>query len=183
MKTSIFVSALLVSSIAFCSVVHAGFKEGDKLQTLTNLHPDMARRQLYTINYQQPGLIPVCSEVTVKKISGKELVFDYQGMEFTYEYEKYTKGAGVSFESALETVFGAACDKAKIGKLSQADQEGIRSGKPHVGMTKDGIYFALGRPPQHANPSLDVGSWLYWENRFGKMGIDFDDKGKVIGIR
>ncbi|MFT3930311.1 MAG: hypothetical protein QM709_08455 [Spongiibacteraceae bacterium] len=182
MKTSILASALL-ASVCLSPVVHADFKEGDKLQTLTNLHPDVARRQLYTMNYQQPGLIPVCSDVTVKKISGKEMVFDYQGVEYSYEYEKYTKGAGVSFQAALETAFGPACDKAKIGKLSQADQEGIRSGKPRVGMTKDGIYFALGRPPQHANPSLDVSSWLYWENRFGKMGIDFDDKGKVVGIR
>lgn len=182
MKTSILASALLISA-SLCSVVHADFKEGDKLQTLTNLHPDMARRQLYTMNYQQPGLIPVCSDVTVKKISGKEMAFDYQGVEYTYEYEKHTKGAGVSFQAALETAFGPACDKAKISKLSQLDQEGIRSGRPRIGMTKDGVYFAMGRPPQHANPSLDVSSWMYWENRFGKTGVDFDDKGKVSGIR
>jgi hypothetical protein len=183
MKTLLRASALLVS-ICLSPLVHAGeFKEGDKLQTLTNLHPDMARRQLYTMNYQQDGLIPVCSEVTVKKISGKEMVFDYQGAEFTLEYEKHTKGAGVSFQAALETAFGPACDQAKISKLGQLDQEGIRSGKPRIGMTKDGIHFAMGRPPMHATPSLDVSYWLYWANRFGKTGIEFDDKGKVSLIK
>ena len=29
-------------------------KKGDKLQTLANLHPDMQRHALYTLNYQLP---------------------------------------------------------------------------------------------------------------------------------
>ena len=33
--------------------------------TLTNLHPDEPRSRLFSINYQQAGLIPVCSAVTL----------------------------------------------------------------------------------------------------------------------
>jgi hypothetical protein len=50
-------------------------------------------------------------------------------------------------------------------------------------MSKEGILFAMGRPPQHANPTLDSSSWLYWQNRFGKTAIEFDGKGKVSSIR
>ncbi len=31
--------------------------------TLVNLHPDNGRSRLYAVNFQQSGLVPVCSEV------------------------------------------------------------------------------------------------------------------------
>jgi hypothetical protein len=176
--------AAVAAVIAISPALHAQeFEKGAKLQTLSVLHPDMARRQLYTVNYQLEGRIPVCSEVTVKKMSGKALVFDYQGVEYTMEYEKNTKNAGIPFEEAVRHYFGPACDKAKIAKLSKIDKDGIQTGMARVGMSKDGVLFALGRPPQHANPTLDGDYWLYWRNRFGKMGIQFDAKGKVTAIK
>lgn len=135
--------AMLIATMSMTFAAYAEIKAGDKLQTLSNQHPDMAKRLLYTTNYQQPGLIPVCSAVTVKKIGGK----------------------------------------AKLNKLGKVDKDGVTAGRPSIGMTKDGILFAMGRPPVHATPNLDANYWLYWQNRFGKIGIQFDDKGKVSEIR
>ena len=50
-------------------------------------------------------------------------------------------------------------------------------------MTKEGILFTMGRPPIHANPSLDTNTWMYWANKWGRKAIDFDDKGIVKAIR
>lgn len=158
-------------------------KRGDVLQTLTNLHPDNTKRLLYTVNYQQPGLIPVCSEITVTDISGKRMEFTYKGVEYKLDYERNTKGAGVSFQEAAQTMFGPACDQAKIDSLSETDKEGIKYGEPQIGMTRDGIYFAMGRPPIHANPNLDSFEWMYWRNRFARRAIEFNDEGVVVGMR
>jgi hypothetical protein len=175
--------SVMLTALAASPAIANDIKKGDKLQTLSNLHPDMAKRLLYSTNYQQPGLIPVCTEVTVTKISGKKMEFDYQGVVYSFEYDKHTRGAGVAFQDVVKTYFGAACDKAKMNALGATDKEGIRSGQPKVGMTKAGIMFAMGRPPFHANPNLDANYWLYWKGKFGKTGIEFDDKGKVTLIR
>ena len=158
-------------------------KKGDVLQTLTNLHPDTTKRLIYTVNYQLEGLIPACTEVKVKSMSGKRMEFEYNGVEYKLDYERNIKGAGISFQEAAQSMFGPKCDSAKMASLSEVDQQGIKAGTARVGMTKDGVYFAMGRPPFHANPSLDGNEWMYWRNRFGRRAVEFDDKGIVTGIR
>ena len=185
MKLRSFISTicLVILSTNASTVFAEDIKKGDTLQALTNLHPDNTKRLLYTINYQQEGLIPVCAEITVKKISRKRMVFDYQGMEYSLNYEKHTKNSGISFQQAAQDFFGPKCDSKKIASLSKTDQEGIKAGTARVGMSRDGVYFAMGRPPLHANPNLDGNEWMYWRNRFGRRAIEFNNEGKVSGIR
>lgn len=173
---------LVVSMIATPSL--ADIKKGASLQTLANLHPDMQRHVLFTLNYQLPGLIPVCSDVTVTKVSRKKLEFEYKGQLFVIGYEGFSENAGVSFQKAVQTIYlGPACDKVKMQSLSKVDQEGIRTGQPKVGMTRDGVLFAMGRPPYHANPDLNSPSWRYWKNRFSQMAVNFDEDGRVSSIQ
>ena len=175
---------LVAASCCAAAPSFADFAKGDKLVTIANLHPDMQRHVLFTMNYQLPGLIPVCSEVTVIKANKKGAVFEHNGQEFELAYDGYTKGAGVSFQQAVETLyFGKSCDKARIQKLGKIDQDGIKSGLPKVGMTRDGVLIAMGRPPFHANPDLSANSWRYWRNRYGQMVVNFGDDGKVASIQ
>lgn len=177
-------AALVAASIGVVTPSFADIKKGDKLQTIANLHPDMQRHVLFTLNYQLPGLIPVCSDVTITKVGKKKLAFEYNGQLFEIGYEGFTEGAGVTFQKAVETIyFGKACDKARMQSLSKIDQEGIRSGQPKVGMSRDGVLFAMGRPPFHANPDLGASSWRYWRNRFAQMVVNFGDDGKVASIQ
>jgi outer membrane protein assembly factor BamE (lipoprotein component of BamABCDE complex) len=67
--------------------------------------------------------------------------------------------------------------------LSKIDQDGIAAGRAQVGMTRQGVLYAMGRPPFHANPSLDSSEWMYWRNRFGKTAVQFDESGKVTNVR
>lgn len=178
--------SILLAAASLCVVMpsFADIHKGDKLQAIANLHPDMQRRVLYTLNYQLPGLIPVCSEVTFVKASKKAAVFEYNGQEFEIAYEGFTKGAGIPFQQAVESIFfGKACDKARMQKLGKVDQEGIKSGQPKVGMTREGVLFAMGRPPFHANPDLSSSEWRYWRNRFSQMVVSFGDDGKVKSIQ
>jgi hypothetical protein len=179
----------LITILAFALTTTAtpGFaddiKKGDKLQTLSNLHPDMQRRVMYAINYQLASSIPVCTEVTVQKISGSAMVFKYGEIDFKFELDGHTEGAGVPFQKILQTYFGPACDKAKLDALSKTDKDGIAGGVALVGMSKDGVLFAMGRPPFHANPSLEAGVWTYWRNRFAKTAIQFGSDGKVVSVK
>jgi hypothetical protein len=161
----------------------SGFKENATMVTKVNLHPDQKRRVLYALNYQLPSLIPMCATVKIDDISKKEIEFVYEGKTYTYVWDKHTKKAGQSLEENFKQYFGTSCDKAKVASLSQTDQNGIKSGKPTVGMTKDGILFTMGRPPIHATPSLESNTWMYWSNKWTRRAIDFDEKGVVSQVR
>lgn len=180
---------LAISTIAISNslVVGAeeksGFKEHATMVALVNLHPDKKRRVLYALNYQLPSMIPMCAKVKIEDISKKEIEFVYEGMTYRYLWDKHTKNAGQSLEQNFKQYFGASCDNAKVASLSQTDQNGIKTGQPKVGMTKEGILFTMGRPPIHATPSLDGNTWMYWSNKWARKAIDFNDKGVVTQIR
>lgn len=161
----------------------SGFKEDATMVALVNLHPDKKRKVLYALNYQLPSMIPMCATVKIEDISKKEIEFVYEGMTYRYLWDKHTKSAGQSLEQNFKQYFGSSCDKAKVASLSQTDQNGIKSGQPKVGMTKEGILFTMGRPPIHATPSLDGNTWMYWSNKWARKAIDFNEKGVVTQIR
>lgn len=149
--------------------------------TLTNLHPDDARSKLSTVNYQQAGLIPMCTKVTMEPTKRKSMTFrvDSTGRQYTYFRHKSLQG---SFEQHLALFFGPRCDQAKMQALGKKDQEGIRNGRAYPGMTKVGVIYAMGYPPQHATASTDLDEWRYWSNRFNTMIVHFKDD-RVTGIQ
>lgn len=50
-------------------------------------------------------------------------------------------------------------------------------------MTRQGVIYAIGYPPRHVNPSLERGDWTYWESRFDRIIVEFDENGIVTGMR
>jgi hypothetical protein len=150
--------------------------------TRTNLHPDEARARLFTTNYQQDGLIPVCASVTLLERNAELLRFRVEASGKTYEYY-YHKAAGEPFPEHLARVFGTECPRAELDALPEIDQRGLSLGKPLVGMSKQGVLFALGYPPRHVTPSLDALRWIYWLNRFDRIAVIFDDGGHVVSVQ
>jgi outer membrane protein assembly factor BamE (lipoprotein component of BamABCDE complex) len=171
------------NSLVVTAEEKSGFKENATMVTKVNLHPDQKRKVLYALNYQLPSLIPMCTKVKIEDISKKEIEFVYEGKTYSYVWDKHTKKAGQSLEENFKQYFGTSCDKAKVASLSQTDKNGIKSGQPIVGMTKEGILFTMGRPPIHATPSLESNTWMYWSNKWARKAIDFDDNGVVTQIR
>ena len=145
----------------------------------------MKKKQLQALNYQMPDqLIPMCSEViTIEDIAKKEIGLTYNGIEYSYVWDKYTKRAGESLLDNLANFVVKTCDKAKVATLSELDKAGIKSALPKVGMSKDGILFAMGRPPIHATTSLGSATWMYWLNRWKKLAIEFDKNRIATEIR
>jgi hypothetical protein len=149
--------------------------------TLTNLHPDEPRSRLFAVNYQQAGLIPVCTAVTLLERNAKRLVFRNDASGKTYEYY-YHEAALEPFGDHLARYFGTSCPRAALDRLPTLDRQGVAHGKALVGMSRQGVIFAMGYPPPHATPSLDGNRWLYWTNRFNKVAVLFDDTGHVLAI-
>jgi hypothetical protein len=149
--------------------------------TLTNLHPDEARSRLFATNYQQAGLIPVCSGVELLERDAKRLRFRQRETGKVYDYF-FHEAAGEPFPEHLARVFGSACPRAALEALPELDRRGLTLGKPLVGMSREGVWFALGHPPRHVTPSLESNRWIYWTYRFNRIAIVFDDGGHVLVV-
>jgi outer membrane protein assembly factor BamE (lipoprotein component of BamABCDE complex) len=149
--------------------------------TLTNLHPDEARSKLYSVNFQQAGLIPLCTEVEITRVSRKRIKFTVKESGRSYKYDNH-RHAGESLKTNAAKYFGTECNKAKVAKLSKKDQEGIKQGKALVGMSKQGVIYAIGYPPVTRTPTLDANAWIYWFNRFNTFEVKFNSKGVVSDV-
>jgi hypothetical protein len=153
--------------------------DAEKVYTQTNLHPDEQRKRLYSINYQQAGFIPRCTEVELLDVSKKKLIFEAKGEQYQYLYHK----ASGSFEDNIKKYFNTSCKKSKLRNINAIDKEGLLAGKVFKGMTKEGVILAIGHPPVHKTKSLKDNVWKYWSSRFNTFNVVFGDNGKVVKIK
>ena len=178
------ISAVALVLILAAGVVFAADEDyplvgASGVYTLVNLHPDEQRHRLYSVNYQQSGLIPLCSKVTIESVDKRKMTFRLvDGHEYEYIFHNSLREP---IAKHLDKRFGKKCETASVEKMSEVDRKGIRAGTVLPGMTKRGVTLAIGYPPEHATPSLDSDIWTYWKNRFGKMKVTFAN-GKVSEI-
>lgn len=91
------------------------FLTNKPVYTLVNLHPDDARSKLYSVNFQQDGLIPLCTQVDIVNVSTKRLTFkiDSSGREYILDKHK----SSPDFAKYLSNYFGTECNTAEVKKI------------------------------------------------------------------
>lgn len=138
-------------------------------------------------NYTQPKgghiIIPAGSQITILDKRRKEFNFSVEsGKEkIEVEFEYHEPRMGMTMDQYLEKI--TSPKPVSLDHLSSIDKKGVTEGKALVGMSKEGVMTALGYPATHKTPSPDSSTWIYWQDRFGTIAVDFDDKGKVKGTR
>ena len=157
--------------------------KGKTVYNLTNLHPDPINLRMYAVNYLQPGLIPVCTEMKMTTLSEKRARFQMESTGQVYSYYNH-RAAAEPFLDHLARFFGTECDPGeKVDRFEGLDLEGIEDGQIRIGMSREAVIIAAGYPPRHVNPSLKGNRWIYWKNRFNKIAVNFDDEDKVSEIQ
>ena len=152
---------------------------GRDAYTMTVLHPDEARSRLYTVNYQLPGYLPLCTRVRIQTLTADEMTFKVIETGRVYEYLNHRSNRA-PLENHLMKFFGRSCDPRAIERLSARDQEGIALGKGLPGMTKEGILLAMGYPPEHRTPNLKLPEWIFWRSRFDTFKLHFNAEGVLV---
>ncbi len=162
--------------------------EGQSYYLGHNLHGDLARRKVYSANYQLPGgLIPWGSEIQIIKIQRNYLSFKdvKTGLTWNYWFSGKTRRA-VSLKEHLQRVFvrDIGLLRRQVAGLSKVDQDGIYEGRALQGMSRTGVLIANGYPPEFANSKdlMTVRDWYYWLSRFDKIKISFNRQGEVVKI-
>ena len=159
------------------------YKQGDVVQALVNIHVDTKGNRIDSLNYQLPLIVPVCSKFTIDAVNRTAVKLTANNTQYKYILNRHTRSAGQLLADNFKLFFGKKCDSKKIDKLSKLDRKGIKQGTVLIGMSKKGVIFSMGRPPIHANPTLDSNTWTYWRNRWAKRSIEFSVQGKVVKIR
>ncbi len=152
---------------------------GKEVYTLTNLRPDEQNQRLYSVNYQQPGRIKICTKVKIDKISRKKMILRIADSGRKYEYFYHRKSTPEGFDANIKKYFGPNCPQAEIDSMSAVDKEGIEKMITKAGMTRRGVILAIGYPPEHVTPDLEYDEWAYWMNKFVTRRLVFGDDGKV----
>src|SRR2546430_16552218 len=88
--------------------------------TLVNLHPDEQRQRLYSVNYLQSGLIPLCSKVKIESVETRKMTFRLLDSGREYEYV-FHNSLREPIAKPLDKMFGKRCDAGSVEKMSQGD--------------------------------------------------------------
>ena len=78
--------------------------------------------------------------------------------------------------------FRHECPAEEIETLSDIDQAGIKAGRATKSMSRRGVIIAMGYPPPHVTPNLEMDQWMYWMNRFNRNALVFDEDGTLETI-
>ena len=178
---------LFVLSMLFGYGVVTSRAADDVKYLKNNIHTQEHRHEEYRASYANwtdPGknhiIIPVNTPVTVGSFRrGFAIITQDSRKKILFEYDETRMRMGEDQYIGLIT----STQPVKIDDLSEIDQKGIKDGKAHIGMTKDGVRIALGYPAVHQTPSLNENTWVYWTNRFKSFKIEFDENGKVKKIQ
>jgi len=181
---AIAVAVVLVAALVVASGCrrHARSEGPWMMVTQTNLHPNPETPRLYSVNYLEGGLIPVCTPVRIDVVTEREARFTDLNTNVEYRYVFHERSmAGMPIQKHMDLYFGTTCPSAAIDSLPAIDRQGIQQGQALPGMTKQGVIVAIGYPPPHETPSLDADEWKYWTSRFGTQLVRFQN-GQVVDI-
>jgi hypothetical protein len=141
-------------------------ENGGNLLTLTNLR---ARgNQLTSINeWRGHVIIPACTPVLVRRARGREIIFDAAGTRYRYIIHRSSR---LPVQTHLQHYFGTQCPK--LDQMTPVDAQGVQTGMPAIGMSKAGVIAALGYPPDHETPDLNMPAWTFWGSS-GRVVVHF----------
>jgi hypothetical protein len=151
-----------------------------------NIHAQVGGRDTKAsyANWTDPGsghlIVPINSEVAFNGFrKGFMITVLNDGRKIYFEYN--ASYMGMDDDQYINLI--SSPTPVNIANLSELDTMGVKEGKARLGMTKEGVMMALGYPAGHKTPSLHSNTWIYWQNRWKTIAIEFDDSGRVKNIR
>ncbi|MCC6201037.1 MAG: hypothetical protein IT466_09725 [Moraxellaceae bacterium] len=135
-----------------------------------------------TTNYARGGVVPINSMVKIVDIGRKSIELELKGgtpvdVVNVVNVKKYTQKDIKDIQALLLGERPVSLDG-----YNEEIQKAIKDGVLKVGMKKSAVLFARGYPPAHATPSLDSDKWIYWQSRYNRVELIFDND-RIIQIR
>jgi hypothetical protein len=156
-----------------------------KVYTAYNLWYEKPER-LYCVNYHRGTMIPAGTEVASVKVARKlfkrnpaiSFTTVKSGEEFTIFFNKKFH-PGMTAEEFKDRLLTTKPFEELTKDLTEKEIKCIKTGKLTTGLSKEAVLIARGYPPEHKTSNLESDRWLYWENRFRKVAVHFDENGRT----
>lgn len=152
-----------------------------------NIHTQVDRANVLKgsyANYTNPGdghlIIPAGTKINITKKSRRGFYFTHDVSSQEAFVEFHEPRMAMSVDAYIDLI--TSTSPVSLSRFSATDQKGIKEGRAIVGMTREGVMTALGYPAAHRTPDLDASRWIYWQNRFRTLAVDFGTDGKVASI-
>lgn len=152
-----------------------------------NVHTQVDRANVLKgsyANYTNPGdghtIIPAGTKINITEKSRRGFYFTHDVSSQTAYVEYHEPRMGMSVDAYIELI--TSNSPVSLSTFSATDQKGIKEGRAIVGMSREGVMTALGYPATHRTPSPEASRWIYWQNRFRTLAVDFGANGKVSSI-
>jgi len=144
---------------------------GDKLYTQFSFYYENGHH--ITTNYRVGTLVPVNTEVEFVKMTRKKIFVNAPKYGTEIVLENVKDYSGEDIEGIFNRTF--ATTPVDLGQFTEAEQRAIKSGGFEIGMSKDAIIVAMGFPPRHRTPTLELDQWRYWKNRWNTVLLSFEN--------
>lgn len=153
-------------------------EKGERLYTQFSLFYEKDHH--ITTNYRKGTLVPVNTIVEFVKATRKRITVKIPSYNVTVNFENEEDYSGEKIEGIFKRTF--ARQPVDLGAYSEEERSSIKQGIVTEGMSKEAVIKAMGYPPHHKTPTLDMDQWRYWKNRFDTMLVFFEN-GKVSAIQ
>jgi hypothetical protein len=150
-----------------------------KGQTLYTQFSFFYEKNVYlTTNYRKGILVPVNTAVKFVKANNTNIVVTLpDGRDLTIQnIERYS---GEKIDGIFKRTFAA--NPVDLSRFTENERKAIMAGEVKKGMKKSAVIIALGYPPKHKTPDLQMNQWTYWQNRFNTFVVYFQNE-EVTGI-
>lgn len=178
---------VLALVLAGCASSATRVQENQTRYLKYNVHTQVDRANVQKgsyANYTNPGaghvIIPAETKINITRKGRRGFFFTYGPASQEAFIEFHQGNMGMSMDAYIDLITSDA--PVSLEKFSSIDRKGIAEGAALVGMSKEGVMAALGYPAAHRTPDLDASRWIYWQNRFRTLAVDFDSNGKVKSI-
>ena len=131
-----------------------------------------------TTNYRKGVLVPVNTEVKFVKADGNDITVTLPDGH-KLEIKNIETYSGEQIDGIFTRTF--ATNPVDLSKFTDDEEKSILLGEVITGMRKSAVIVALGYPPKHKTPNLQLDQWQYWHNRFSTFVVYFE-KDKVTQI-
>jgi hypothetical protein len=148
-----------------------GIKTGDIYYAQVSFQYEKGRH--LTTNYRRGILVPVNTQVRLEDITTKEIFLEILPSHAKVRIENVQKHTGDSTTQAFAKLFGK--NKLDLSRFSMPERENILAGKAAKNMSKKAVIAAIGYPPITETPNLNVDRWTYWNSRFDRFIVRFEN--------
>ncbi len=177
MRTLIRILSAVSLAFVFFSLVSAAAPSQDYYAKVNIWYEDPAK--ILGTNYHKGAIIPFGAKITITSQIKEKIYFtvaDQPGITFILtNIPKHTMVGAAELSKLYFTTADPKAKGTEFDKFNAKEKKNIEDGTIEAGMSKEAVIASYGYPPKHRTPSLTSNFWTYWDSRYVRKQVTFQN--------